>query len=249
MAGAGRSTGWHRGEQPVGAISVDGAVGGDVRAAGNSVTLGPNADVGGEFRYDAEEFTRSDDATVEGGVVEDPSLGGDDGRFGAALPSWAGAIYGFLTSLLLGAVLLLAFPRFSEAVAARAIAGPVVAGGVGLLTLIAVPILLVLVTITIVGIPFAIAGFALYVLALWIASVYGKYAVGRWVLGRGGLGNRWLALLLGLVAFLLVGLIPIVGGLADFVALLLGLGALVLALWDRYRGEDEATTASGAGAE
>ena len=220
-----------------GAASVDGTVGGDVRASGSTVTLGPNADVGGEFRYDAQEFVRSPDASVAGGVVKDPSLGGGSGF---SLPSGVGTAYGFATSFLLGAVLLVVVPGFTESVATLTVDGPAVAGGVGLLTLFGVPVLLVLVAITIVGIPFAIAGIAVYALGLWVAGVYGKYAVGRWVLGRTDQESRWLALVTGLVLFLLLGFVPILGSLAEFLVLLLGLGALVLVLRDRYSGVGDA---------
>ena len=232
-----------------GAVVVDGAVGEDVRAAGDSVTLGPNADVGGEFRYDADEFTRSSDATVAGDVVEDPSLRGETGGFGPSLPSWTGTVYGFVTSLLLGALLLLVAPQFSSGVAARVAEEPVTTGAVGLLALLGIPILLALVLVTIVGIPFAVAGAVVYALGLWIASVYGKYAVGAWALARTGRENRWLALVGALVAFLLLGQIPVIGGLAEFLALLLGFGALALGLRDRYRGEEATEASSVAAAE
>ena len=221
-----------------GSITVDGAVGGDVRAAADSVVLGPNADVGGEFRYDAETFTESPDAAVAGGVVADDSLGGDTGvAFGADLaPSWAGSAYGIAVNLALGAVLLLAFPRFSREVADRVGGDALRSGGAGLLALIGTPILLALVAVTVVGIPFALVGTAAYVVAIWVASVYGRYAVGSWVLKRLDRPNRWLALLLGVLGVAAVGLVPRVGGVADLLVLLLGLGALALGLRDRYRG-------------
>ncbi|RLM70497.1 polymer-forming cytoskeletal protein [Halorubrum sp. Atlit-26R] len=227
-----------------GSVRVDGAVGGDVRASGDSVVLGPNAVVDGEFRYDAGEFTESPDAAVAGGVVEDASLGGDRGTGVAGgvdrLPSWAGSAYGVAANLVLGAVLLLAFPRFSRAVEDGVGADPLVSGGIGLLALVLAPIALVLVAITIVGIPLALAGVAAYVVALWVGSVYGRYAIGAWVLGRAGGSNRWAALLLGTVAIALIGLLPWVGGLVEFAVLLLGLGALAGGLRDRYRGTADA---------
>ncbi|OYR45103.1 MULTISPECIES: polymer-forming cytoskeletal protein [unclassified Halorubrum] len=221
-----------------GSITVDGAVDGDVRAAADSVVLGPNADVGGEFRYDAETFTESPDATVAGGVVEDTSLRGDTGvAFGSDLaPSWVGSAYGVAVNLALGAVLLLAFPRFSRGVADRVGGDSLRSGGVGLVALIGTPILLVLVAVTVVGIPLALVGIAAYVVAIWIGSVYGRYALGSWVLNRLGRPNRWVALLLGVLGIAAIGLVPWVGGLVDLLVLLLGLGALALGLRDRYRG-------------
>jgi len=227
-----------------GTVVVDGTVDGDVRAAGDAVTLGPNADVGGEFRYDAEEFTRSPDATVAGEIVEDPSLRGDTGSgFGlglGAIPSWVGSVYAVAVNFLLGAVLLLAFPRFSETVAARARERPLLSGGVGLLLLIGVPVALVVVALTVVGIPLALVGLGAYAVGLWVASVYGQYAAGTWLLDATGTDNRWLALVVGVVGFALLGAIPLVGPLFEALALLLGGGALGHGLRVRYRGDESA---------
>ncbi|WP_435072925.1 cell shape determination protein CcmA [Halorubrum sp. HHNYT27] len=221
-----------------GSINIDGAVGGDVRAGADSIVIGPNADVGGEFRYDAGTFTQSPDATVAGGVVEDPGLRGDTGiTFGpAAVPAWVGSAYGVVVNLALGAVLLLVFPRFSRDVADRAGSDALVSGVVGAAVLIGTPILLVLVAITLIGIPLALVGAVAYAVALWIGSVYGRYALGSWLLDRLDRSNRWVALLLGVLAVAAIGFVPWIGGLVDLIVLLLGLGAFGVGLFDRYRG-------------
>ncbi|WP_225336313.1 polymer-forming cytoskeletal protein [Halomicrobium urmianum] len=224
-----------------GFLAVNGAVGGDVRAGAETIVIGPNANVGGEFRYDANEFSRDENATVAGGVVEDPNLAGNVGPTGEffSVPPVLVSVYGFFVNLLLGAVLLAAFPAFSSSVAARVADDTVRSGGAGFLTLIAVPIALVFVAITLVGIPLAVVGAVVFGLLVWIGTVYGQYAVGAWALGLADVDNRWLALVVGLVGFALLGAIPVVGGLVGFVALLLGLGALALGLRDRYRSRRE----------
>lgn len=224
-----------------GFLRVNGAVGGDVRAGAETIVIGPNADVGGEFRYDAENFDRDENATVAGGVVEDASLVGNVGPTGEffSVPPVLVAVYGLLVNLLLGAVLLAAFPAFSSNVADSVAHDTVASGGVGLLTLIAVPIALVLVAITIIGIPLAVVGALVFALLLWIGAVYGQYGVGAWALGYADVDDRWLALVVGLVGFALLGAVPILGGLAELLALLVGLGALALGLRDWYRGRSE----------
>jgi cytoskeletal protein CcmA (bactofilin family) len=237
-----------RGDLDAGAgyIRVDGAVDGSVRAAGGSVALGSNADIGGEFRYDADEFTQHPDATVDGGVVQDASLGGDRGGDAgdSLLPSWFGTVYSLVASLLFGAILLVAFPNFSSAIGTRVIEDPIRSGGIGLLSLILVPIALVLLAITIVGLPLAVVGIGFFVLGIWAAIVYGKYAVGRWVIGLADQDNRWLALVVGLVGFAVLGLIPFLGGLLEFLVLLVGLGALFSGLRELYRSGDTTGTAT-----
>jgi len=214
-------------------VRIDGRIDGDGRVGAETIVLGPNADIGGEFRYDANEFTQDPAATVAGGVVEDSNLRGNVGTF--SLPNWVTWVYGLIANLLLGAILLVLFPAFSARLAGRVSNEPAKTGGVGLLTLVGGPILLALVAITIIGIPFAILGAIAFGFAIWVGVVYGQYAVGAWVLRRAGRDDRWLALVAGLVGFALLGAIPVLGGLLVFGALLLGLGALALELRDSFR--------------
>jgi len=216
-----------------GSILIDGRIDGDVEAGGESVTLGPNAAIGGELRYDAAQFTRDPASTVADGVVNDQNLG--SGTPTTMLPSGTAAVYGLLANLVLGVILLLAFPAFSARLAGRVATSPGKTGGVGLLTLLGTPIALVLIAVTIVGIPLAVLGAAAFGLGIWVAVVYGQYAVGAWVLRQTGRDDRWVALVGGLVGFAVLGLLPILGGILELIALLLGLGALMLGLRDSFR--------------
>ena len=226
---------------------VDGAVAGDVSVGAETLELGPNADVGGTFRYDAGTFTQDPEASVAGGVVRDASLrqtAGPDFQ-PLAIPSWVGIVYGLVASLLLGVVLLAIFPAFSTGVATRVADEPVKTGGVGLLTLVGVPVLLLLLAVTIIGIPLTLLGAAAFGLAVWVGSVYGQYAVGTWVLSMFDVDNRWLALVVGLVGFALLGAIPVLGGILEFIAFLLGLGAVALGLRNSYRNRSSGATPGG----
>lgn len=233
-------------EAGAGYVRVDGTIDGNVKAGGGSVTIGPNANVGGEFRYDAEDFTQSPDAVIEGGVVQDPNLSMDRGTDTSFLPSWVGTVYSLVASFLFGVVLLAVFPRFSSNVASNVTEKPLNSGGIGLLALIGIPIVLILLAITIVGIPLMLVGVGLFILAIWAAVVYGKFAVGMWVLGFADQENRWLALIVGLVGFALIGTIPIVGGVAEFIVFLLGLGALALALRELKQTDEASEPATSA---
>ncbi|WP_336338052.1 bactofilin family protein [Haloarcula brevis] len=220
-----------------GFLAIHGSIDGTVRAGAEEIVLGPTASVGGDVRYDAETFTRDPDATVAGSVVRDETIGDSAGPdFGEfALPSWLGAVYGLFVNLLLGAVLLAAFPSFSARVAERVGESPAKSGGVGALTLVAVPVVLVVLLLTIVGIPLSLVGAAAFGVAAWVAVVYGQFAVGSWALSLADRDNRWLALVVGLVGFAVLGAVPILGGLLELIAFLLGLGALALTLRESYR--------------
>lgn len=223
-----------------GNVAVEGTVAGDVEAAAGSVSLGPGAVVEGDLTYGGE-LNRHPDAEVVGSVSEESTSGPVPAPIGElpTPPTWLGPLYWLLVNLVLGAVLLAAFPRFSDAVATTARTAALKSGGVGVLALVGIPIALGLVAITLVGIPLSIAGALLFAPLLWVGSVYGRFALGAWLLALADAENRWVALALGLVVVALVGLIPYLGGLIEFLVLLLGLGALSLALYDRY-GESRA---------
>lgn len=223
-----------------GYIRIDGAIDGDVKVGSQTLVVGPSAVIGGEFRYDAADFERHNDATFNGDVVRDRSLSGQFGPragdfTGFHLPSWASTLYEFMANLVLGVLLLFAFPRFSTGVANRVADEPLKSGGVGLVTLIAIPIALVLIMLTIIGIPVGILGIIAFAFMIWVGVVYGQYAIGSWVLGLLGGDNRWLALVGGLAGFAIIGVIPILGSFLELIAFLLGLGALALGLRATYR--------------
>lgn len=223
------------GDVDVGAafVRIDGEIDGDVRVGADTVIVGPNADVAGELRYDADNFTLDSGATIGGGVVEDQDLRGAVGAFG--LPTWLTRGYAILANLLLGAMLLILFPAFSANLASRISEETAKTAGVGVLTLVGVPILLVLVAITIIGIPFVVIGAISYGLSIWIGIVYGEYAIAAWLIRQAGRDDRWIALIGGIVGFGLLGTIPVLGSILEFVALLMGLGALALGLRDTFR--------------
>jgi cytoskeletal protein CcmA (bactofilin family) len=223
-----------------GNVQIAGTINGDATIGADRIDLRQGSVIVGGLTYDGQ-LTRHPAATVQGPVVLDETLGGGPSPISWRettwqYPSWLDTVYGFFANLILGAILLLVFPGFSRRVADRVRESPGRSGAIGFLLLIGVPIALVLIAITIIGIPLAIIGIFVYMFAVWVGLVYGEYAVGHWILSRSyDEVNRWYALLLGLLLFALLGLIPFIGGLFVFVALLLGLGALGSAMRGAYR--------------
>lgn len=221
-------------EGAAGNVLIEGEIGDDVRVGAGTITLGPSAVVGGDFVYDGD-LDRAEGARVAGEIRQESGVGIDLGLTGPLVPNWVGWVYGFLANLVLGAVALLVFPRFSAGIADRATADPLRSGGVGLLLFVGIPALLAVLFVSLIGIPLGLLSMLAYGFLLWLGYVYGAFAVGTWVLGVADAGGRWLALVVGLLLAAIVGFVPILGGILQFLVLLLGLGALALGGRSRYQ--------------
>jgi len=235
-----------------GTVELDGAIEGDAAIGADTITLGETAAIGGDLDYAGD--LEGDTAAVAGEVTEEETIGptgfgvsGPGTEVGPPLEpltTWLSTVYTFVLNLVLGALLLAVFPRFSDGVVDRVATDPVRSGLVGLLALVGVPIVLFAVAVTIVGIPFSIVGTFAFLFVIWIGIVYGRFAVAAWLLREVGVDNHWLALVAGLVGAVILGWVPILGGVLNFVIFLLGLGALALGLYThRKRGRETPTDA------
>lgn len=231
-------------EASAGSIVIAGTVRGNVQAAGGTITLTESATIDGDVEYavgDEGEF-QNQGATVGGAVRQNPDL--DAGPSGLpSLPSGTLLVYGILVNLVLGAVLLVLFPSVAARAASRVADEPLRTGGIGLLALVGVPVVLVLFAITIVGLPITIFGALLFAFLVWVAAVTGRFAVGMWLVSLLDVDSRWAGLLVGVVGVALLKQVPYIGGVVEFVVLLLGLGSLAALGYEAYRRRGGATDA------
>lgn len=186
--------------------------------------------------------TVRDGGVVEGDVVsrrEPVEQGG--GRIEGSWEQWdasafnsAAGIFTWLavwlavsiSTLVLGLVLAVLVPRAARAVdeARRARIGPVI--GWGLLVTIGLPVLGGLAMVTLLLLPLGLA------VLLALALIYGLgYTTSAWLLGRAILSRSHpvAGFLVGWVILRVLALVPFLGGLAWFAAVVVGLGAIVVA--------------------
>lgn len=204
-----------------GDVTIRGTVEGDVVTVAGLATLGRAGRVQGDIVY-------ADDEPVQ---TPGSQVGGEVKKFDVADAGILGAIGAFiaitLSMFLLGLILLLLAPRAADAVARTASAKGLVSALVGLLAFFLIPIIAVAALFTVVGIPLGIV-LLLLVLPLYaISYVTAAFALGRRIIK----GSRILAFLVGLVILQLLTLIPIAGGLIGFLAVVFGLGLLLMTLF------------------
>ena len=215
------------------------------------LTLTDTARINGRLTYRSEmEANVSQGAVVAGAIMY---LGSAEYE---PLPSPAWTVLQHLRRLvtlsLVGWLLLWFWPTWTQTLAATVAAKPLSTFGWGIVTglavwlaaiaiLIGTAILTVLFALTLQGLTLPVLGLGSL---LWLTLVtgFGTFAGfvpqviisvlgGQWLLGKtrpDRLPNRWTALLIGLIIFVMLTAIPILGVFLNVIVVLLGLGALWL---------------------
>jgi hypothetical protein len=228
-----------------GPVDISGTVGEDVVSFTGTVTVRSGAVIGGDLVTRTEPLVEQG-ATVRGETRRAVDLLRDPFPFVGRLLSWLAVS---VSLLILGLLLLLLTPKGADAVAAawRTATGPSV--GWGLILLVGLPIVAVLAAVALLGIvleptsalwppldvldvlpfPFAIG----LVLGLGLLYAVG-YVAGAWLAGRlliRGPQRRGVAFLIGLAIVRVLAFVPILAGIVSSVAVLVGLGAVMVAAW------------------
>ena len=205
-------------------VEVSGTVRGDVVAFNGDVVLEDGAQVGGDVvSQSTPEIGQGAEIAGDQRSVAGVTDWGDVGLAGR----FAWWLAYSISTLLLGVILLLVAPSLDDAIAWAARERTGASIGIGLGVFVLLPIAAVLLLATIVGIPlglFILLGIALL---YTVGYVLGAHAIGRRLLAYPK--SRYLAFLAGWGIVRLLGLIPIVGGLAWTLVTILGLGILVTA--------------------
>ena len=233
-------------------VRIDAAVGGDVRLVADEIVLGPGARIGGRLHYVSDaELERAPGAVIAGPVTREaaarpagpqPRAGSWHGQRISHASGWASGLLSFLGLLACAAVFLLLLPGFADATGRRLQRTPWLALAVGFGAAAALPVLAVLLFVTLIGLPLGVAVLALYPVLLLAGFLVGVLLLAELLAVRlvksrpvaAGARIAWSAAALLLV--LLVGWIPLAGGLLVGALALAGAGALVLEFHERLRG-------------
>ncbi|MDO8552316.1 MAG: hypothetical protein Q7S01_02165 [bacterium] len=216
-----------------GEVVINSHVSGNVIFTGNKLTLGKDAVIDGNLDYAA-----ASEATIETGAVVKGKTTFTQLTSPAKSPITKEGIIAILSALFLGKflaallfalVLGLLFKRFAFAVVASAAAHPFQEIGRGFIVLIVLPIASVIALVTLIGIPFGVLGLLLFGALMLTASAWAAVLLGAYVYKKfykqAEYQLTWQTILLGVLIYTLLGLIPVLGGLAKFVLVLIVLGS------------------------
>jgi cytoskeletal protein CcmA (bactofilin family) len=223
-------------------VKIEGGVGGNVIASVERLQLTDRATIGGNLKYTSKNEAQIANASSVKGSIErqtpensrEPLVTGP----AALVIEW---LKGLIGLLILGILVVFFFPGFSRRAGEALVHSPWLTLAIGALVLIGLPIL----AIVFFAVGALIGGWWIGFVVLSLFVVVLALSIPIAAVGVGGALLRiarrpvpvWLALLIGLIALLLVALIPILGGLVIFCALLFGMGATTIAVVGNRRTE------------
>ena len=205
----------------------------DLAVVADRVRLTSKAIVGGKLRYWGETAPVIDEeATVRGAIIRCPLPAGwslENARRGLFGLRVIATIVSFLSTLIVGLVLLRVYPIFTRRVTTTMRERPAAALGWGTVALVVIPIVAVSFLVTLFALPVGVILLALYVPTVYLARIYAITCLGQFLFRRQSdspsLAGTFVA---GLVLYSLLSLIPVVGGLLTLLVILFGLGALLM---------------------
>lgn len=251
-------------EGPVqGALSAAGAevilnapIDGDVMIFAEKLSFGSDARIAGTLRYSTPAEIVVPESVIAAGRVTFERLDHSDmmddmgrtwmGKDYPVLPTFMTMLGAFLMTLgffiVVGAIFLGFAPRQVESLRQRAVARPGLTFLTGVIGLSMLFGLVPISAMTLIGLPLVPIA-VLAIIAIWtLGYVLGAYIIALRVLaGFGtkeepGIVGRLVTLAVGVTAMAILNFIPFIGWLANFALVLLGIGAMTSAIFDRIIG-------------
>ncbi|OFX34521.1 MAG: hypothetical protein A2Z07_10925 [Armatimonadetes bacterium RBG_16_67_12] len=214
-----------------GRVEIAGSVAGNVLARADEVVVLPSAVIRGNLTYSSQKPAQiAPGARVIGRILQEPYLvrpmpsreivRGFRIAFGVADFFWM-----LIIAMVLAAVAPGGLQQTADALHRR----PWASLGWGTFLLITVPIAIVALVVMLIGIPLGVLLLVAHTLALFVSHASAGLAIGQTLAPR--LKSRYAEVAIGVGVIAIATSLPYVGWFLRLIAVAVGLGALVLALW------------------
>lgn len=221
-----------------GEVTLDGNVNGNGEVSTGTLKTGNDFGLKGNLSLQAKNYPSNLKDKV-GGKLSITQVNAKEDQYKSAFEGFSifSFIFWLLASLVLGLFLIYLFPGFVTELAELVKNSPLKTGLLGFLALIFLPIISIILLFTLFGWSLSVLIILLLLLALLIAMVPVKLLVGKIIYNKilKKDAGKMIYYLIGAVLFAIVYEIPFIGGLIRFIAIIIGLGAIIVWLAVRAR--------------
>lgn len=207
-----------------GSVKIDGEIRGKVYAGVGTLSIGSSAVVAKEIVYSSDSVAKvSSDAKI---AKITQKIAPKPNKTKIVKDQITNQFLGFLMALLAGVIMITIFSKCTKPATEQIHSNFWKTLGWGFVFLVATPVAMVIALITVIGMPLAFITGAFYFVAIYLAKIVAALALGEYISK-----NKWLpiwSLTLGLAIIVILSALPYIGGLIGLIALLLGLGGLII---------------------
>jgi anti-sigma factor RsiW len=223
----------------MGRADLEGLIGGDEWIRGGNLNIASTAEIRGKATFEGPRQPTVDAGAKLASPIQIEITQAIQRTRRSTARVVVHTIFGYAGALVVGILLLIAFPGFFRATLREtgAIGLPI---GVGALALLAGILLLVTgILLLLIGVGAGLAGVMAYAPILYVAQVFVGTWLGNRILGElpGNTGAAIGRMALGILIVRAIGLIPVLGGLTWVAVALWGTGAVMLAFYRMSRAE------------
>jgi hypothetical protein len=216
-----------------GSLDVAGKVGRDLKFSGGQLMLHSPTAIGRDLKSttQTEKQVRIDPGVTIAGKksleIAKPAVSPY-----ATLGFYGNQALRIITAFITGMILLWIFPIVGRA-SLSTVRAILTSGGVGFLVAVATPVAAIILAITMIGLPIALVSLALWLLCLYLSKIIVAKCIGNAIFGSESnkLSVRALGLIIGLVIVIITVNLPFIGGVLNFVLMLIGMGVLAKVLY------------------
>lgn len=223
-------------------LTINGQVDREAKAMVENMVLGPKSFINGSLNYVSQsELTRPESARISGKITRsrpENYARGDMPKVGSSFARGLSVAGFFMIFFWIGLSLLMVilfpdlFKRTNQVLSVR----PVYTAVVGIFSLIVTPVVLIFIMMTIIGIPLSLFGFMIFMILVLVSRIFIAVYAGTKIADRLKVkGDNYLAwsALIGVLVLWIVFKIPVLGAIANMLAVLLGMGSFFLAFKNR----------------
>jgi len=213
-----------------GSLHLNGVIGGSMTIVGfEHITFGPNAKILGDLWYRSEEAIEIPNGIVNGETVFKQKLA--TSNIQRSMPAiMAGfSLFRFLSVLFFGLFFIWLFRYFIFHSANIAYESTLKSLGIGFLVVILIPIIILILLITTIGIPMSLVILMMWLIFLYLGKIMAAMLIGFKIIKvdqKSKFGRILGSFALGAFIYTLIGMIPIVGWMINFIFILIALGGM-----------------------
>lgn len=222
----------------VGQMTLGDTVGGNIFTYTGQLSVSPSANIAGDIVYwSNQKIEVASGAAITGKISQNllpknkVSSRVESTKFVPMIATFAtfGKIISFIASFIVGLLFVTFFPLYANKLVAATQKDYWKNVGIGLLAIIVAPIMIILLLLTLIGIPLAILAGMMFGFSLYASMIVASIVIGKWIVKYITKKEHviW-SLFVGLIAYEIVSLIPVLGWAFSAIFIAAGLGAILM---------------------